>query len=179
MSHTERTLDPSAPLRTKPEFRPLPPATIEEMISDFQELAEGRSPKRTDEERQLDNAISLDMGTWLIESLSHGHHHQTTEPRMYGPFLSEALCVLSETSSTEPTVSLRLTLDPTDTLAALMLRDETTIDHAFNALVTAAHDIGMTVTITVTPPGATETLLIPFAPHKPLCPHPTEKSPDV
>jgi hypothetical protein len=163
-----KCFDPAMPLRPKPDYPPYP-GTTDDLIAELtlRAIHDGSLPTKTFEDNRDDDAVaSLDIGVWLIESLSHRHHHRLIEARMYGPSLSEALCVLGEVSN-NPVVTLTIGLPETGNLRDLMLAHETTIDHAFNAVMTTAQNLGFVVTLTVSKDGTTDPLIIPFSPLQP------------
>jgi hypothetical protein len=170
-TETQNVFDPAAPLRPKPDYPPYP-GTTEDLIAELTLRAthNGSLPashsRRGETSRGDSDATSFDIGRWLIESLSHAHHHRSIEPRMYGPSLSEALCVLGEVSN-NPVVTLTIGLPATGNLRDLMLAHETTIDHAFNAVMTTAQNLGFVVTLTVSKDGTTDPLIIRFSPLQP------------
>ncbi len=158
-----KCFDPALPLRPKPDYPPYP-GTTDDLIAELtlRAIHDGSLPTKTFEDNRADaDATSFDIGMWLIESLSHRHHHRLIEARMYGPSLSEALCVLGEVSI-NPVVTLSIGLPETSSLRDLMRAHETTIEHAFNALMTTAQDLGFVVTLTVSKDETTDPLVIPF-----------------
>lgn len=149
--------NPTLPLRPQPTWSPFTGST-DELIKQLTNQTLTDSPPSDDRDDATD-ARNQDIGTWLLESLSHDTHHNNTRQDLYGPRLTEALTILSA-KRTEPL--LTLTLQPTTSLSTLIDEHELAVETAFNHLLQAAHQLGLTVTLNVTTNH--HTTMFPFRP---------------
>jgi hypothetical protein len=150
---TAYTSDPSLPLRPYPSLPQSTASTIEELFA-------GLEHPELNTQQRMSDAQRVDLGTWVLERIAHGHYRRDVRADHYGPFITEALTVLSG-ADTEPTVTL--TVSPTALLRDLVNDHETCLETMLNQLFTVAAHVGLHIEISVTTPDTTN--LIHYPPH--------------
>jgi hypothetical protein len=158
-----KRFDPAAPLRPQPTF-PANDGTREDLIAELSTLGLCEGDVRHKRNAETDSA-NFEVGTWLIESLSHDHHRSEVASNAYGPRLTEALTILGSIQ-TQPVVTLSITT--TTTISELIRTHEISLETAFNELVTCAHHLGLTVTVEISHGDPTCNTAVAFPPHQTL-----------
>jgi hypothetical protein len=143
--------DPTQPLRPQPSRTPFDAQTIDEIFTALEH------PESVTYDHTTDTDL-IDLGTWILEALAIQHHQRNTNS--YGPEITEALTVLSETG-TEPAVTLTLT--PTTTLTTLLRNHETGLETMLEKLVSIAQQLQLQIALTITT--ATTNTTIHLDPH--------------